>query len=1014
MRKILSLLTVLVLLLCTGQLLAQITATPKTQTVSCNGTATINVSGGGQTYLVTVNGGLVIYDNGQEKSLLVTNQNTIQVKTASGPGKVYVSLANNPLVRDSVSVDVTAISLSTISGSSCIAADGTATYSVTAQPGVSYLWRVTEGGPYATILSGGNTNQVTVKSTGTGNSLLRVYAFNDCTGELCAAPQRTLWIRKTFTVSEEDFSGVECLDASVLGDDSIVVFLVKPYLGLNGQGDYQWQYTSGLQRINQSTDGSAISFKVLNASVDQTVSITIGKTCNPGNLLTKVLKAAPPTPVLTQTDFCFPTNQTQATFTIDPAYHKAGYVYEWQVPVNWAVLSTTATSATVSMDANAGNVIVTAKNGSCGQTPKTFTVNRSITGAMIIGPACLAAGSQTPVNYTISPLNNNAYTWTLPQGWTFQDPNNKNGSSVWVIPDGTRGGSVSAITQGCGGTNVIPAFTVTIGPTTPLAISGNTCVKYNSTVTYSIAKVNNATTYQWVVPNTWGAPSVSADGLSVTVSSNVRTSDTVKVRAVGCDGKVSAYSKIYVRVGAPQPGAISGPTCVSQIPGTVAIYTIDPVVNERGYEWLYPASWTVTKSNGDRTITVTAGITAETTISVRANGCDSNTASEFRSLTVKPGAAAPGTLSGPACVAPGSTGHVYSIPAITGADSYQWSVPSGWSFIPNGTDGTSITINSTIVAGSSGTISVRGIACGNQAGPVREIPVSASPATPSAISYSVDGQPGLECIGKGSVHGVTLSVPAVSGAVSYTWTLPAGWEGLTSTTGPNNALTTNENGGGVVTVAAVSASGCTGTAQSKTLQRSGLDFMVTEGTPFPGNPFHSFTVSGPQPGSPTDYYYRWYDINGVEYGKGVSFTATFINITGLSNIYLDVYAMAIPGCITTLTIPIRGSGNTCTSGGTCPPPAARIATTAGRSANSETAEAISLYPNPASDEIKLTVPGDLKDAVAFIYSTNGTLITTLKASKEVTVDVSAYTEGTYLIILKDNNSVSYKKFIVKH
>ncbi len=192
---------------------------------------------------------------------------------------------------DSVSVGVSAISLSQITGSNCVAADGTATYSVTAQPGVSYLWRIVEGGQYTTIESGGNTNQVTVKSTGTGTSALKVYAFNDCTGELCNAPQRSTWIRKIFTVAQEDLGGVECLDASVLGNDSVIVFLVKPYLGLYSLGDYKWQYSSGLKPIYQSTEGSAISFKVLNASVDQTISVTVGQTCNPGNVITKVLKA---------------------------------------------------------------------------------------------------------------------------------------------------------------------------------------------------------------------------------------------------------------------------------------------------------------------------------------------------------------------------------------------------------------------------------------------------------------------------------------------------------------------------------------------------------------------------------------------------------------------------------------------------------------------------------------------------------------------------------------------------
>lgn len=1014
MRKILSLLTVLLLLLCTEQLLAQITATPKTQTVNCAGTATINVNSGGQTYLVTVNGGLVIYDNGQEKSLLATNQTSFQVRTASGAGKVYVSLANNPAIRDSVTVNTSPITLSTISGSSCIASDGTATYSVTAQPGVSYLWRVGEGSQYTTILSGGNTNQVTVKSTGTGNSLLRVYAFNDCTGELCAAPQQTFWIRKTFAVSAQDFAGAECLDTSVLGNDSVIVFLIKPYLGLYSLNDYVWQYSSGLQRIYQSSDGSAISFKVLNASADQTISVTVGKTCNPGNVLTKVLKAAPPVPVLSQTDYCFPTNQTSATFTIDPAYHKAGFVYNWLIPVNWAKVDSTETSITVSMDANAGNVTVIAKNGLCGNTPKTFTVNRSINGAVVTGPACLAAGAVTAVNYTISPLNNNSYTWTLPQGWTFQDQNNKSGSSVWVIPDGVHGGNVTAVTQGCGGASSIPAYAVTIGPATPGSITGSACVAYNSTVTYSIAVVPNATSYEWVVPSGWGTPAVTNNGttVSITVNSGVTLGGIVKVRALGCGTTVSAYRELTVAVGPPTPSAITGPTCVAQNADGV-IYTVPATPNATGgYEWQTPLGWIYTTSADGRTITVNSGITTGGTVRVRAKGCGT-IVSAFSDLpvTVGPGTPANFTVA-PVCVAPGSTGVVYTIPALTGATSYDWSVPNGWAFTGNGS--TSITVTSPITAG--GTVRVRGVGCSNITGPYRSVDVTVAPAQPGAITYYVDGNTSTLCIGKGGNHSVTLSVPAVSGASTYNWTLPAGWSGLATTTGPSNTVTTNADGGGAVTVAAVTASGCVGAAQSITLQRSGLTFCVTEVDL--GDDFYQYIVTG-LPGASTDYIYKWYlDDGTVLFGPPINTTTAyrqiFLDVSGgITTFLVDIAPKSNPNCFTTLRLTVTNGGNctgTTTLARTATQSSSRAASETGKSGNLE----LSLYPNPASQEIQINVPGKTEGVVGNIYSENGTLVKTLKVAAESTVDVSTFTNGTYFVQFRSASGVTWKKFIVQH
>lgn len=1007
MRKILSLWAVLVLLLYAERSMAQtIVATPKTQTVSCTGTATINVAAGGQSYFVTVNGGLIIVDNGQEKSLLVTSQPTITVRAASGPGKVYVSLASDPDVIDSVSVDVTPITLGAISGSTCIASNGTAVYSVPAVAGVSYLWRVGEGGAYTTILSGGNTNSVTVQSVGTGNTSLRVYAYNDCTGELCAAPTKAVWIRKTFSVTAADFSGVECLDQSVLGNDSVIVFLIKPYLGLHSLNDYEWTYSAGLQRRQPSSDGSAISFKVIDATVDQTVSVTVGKTCNPGNILTKVLKAAPAVPVLTQSDYCFPTNQTTATFTIDPSYHKSGYVYTWNVPVNWAITATTATSITVNMDANAGNITVTAKNGLCGNTPKTFTVNRSINGATVTGSTCVAFGAIQAVNYTISPLNNNSYTWTLPDGWTFQDPLNKNGSSVWVIPDGIHGGNVTAVTQGCGGTNTIPPLTVAIGPAQPLAITGSACVADNSTVTYSIAQVTNATSYEWVVPSGWGAPTVSNGGLTITVNAGVTLGGIVKVRALGCGSTASAYRELPVEVGPPQPATLTGPTCVAR-DASSSVYTVSATPNATGYEWQVPAGWVYTLSDGDKTLTVTGGITVDATLSVRAKGCGTQV-SAFRSLNVKVGPAQPAAVTGPACVVPGAVNTVYSTTAVTGATSYDWSVPSGWVYTPSN-GGLTITVTSAITTG--GTVGVRGIGCESTTGPYRNLLVSVAPAQPGTITYYVDGTPGVLCIGKGGAHSVTLNVPAVSGATSYTWTIPAGWTGLTSTSNPTNTIVSDASTGGVVTVAA-SASGCTGATQSITLQRSGLTFCVTETDH--GDSFYQYIVTG-LPGAAADYIYKWYlDDGTVLFGPPTTYRQIFLDASpGITTFLVDIAPKSNSSCFTTLRLTVGGGGN-CTPAAT----QARTATQSTSRATSETGKSgnleLSLYPNPASQEIQIKVPGDVDGIVGYVYFENGTLVKTLKVTSELTVDVSSFTNGAYFVQFKSAKGVTWKKFIVQH
>ncbi len=120
----------------------------------------------------------------------------------------------------------------------------------------------------------------------------------------------------------------------------------------------------------------------------------------------------------------------------------------------------------------------------------------------------------------------------------------------------------------------------------------------------------------------------------------------------------------------------------------------------------------------------------------------------------------PGIISGnnfPSC---NQTGVVYTIPSLEGATNYHWTVPAG-AAITNGQGTTGITVN---FGTASGNVSVGGESgCG--IGPRRDLAVSIGiPAQPGNIT----GDPFVEC-GK---TGVVYSILPVSGAISYTWTVP--------------------------------------------------------------------------------------------------------------------------------------------------------------------------------------------------------------------------------------------------
>ena len=121
----------------------------------------------------------------------------------------------------------------------------------------------------------------------------------------------------------------------------------------------------------------------------------------------------------------------------------------------------------------------------------------------------------------------------------------------------------------------------------------------------------------------------------------------------------------------------------------------------------------------------------------------------------------PSTISGSATVCAGTT-QTYSIAAVSGANSYTWTVPSG-STINSGQGTTSISVT---LGTSSGNVSVTADNdCGSSSVQTKAITVSNIPSTPGGIS-------GSSAMCEGTTQ--TYSISAVSGATSYTWTVPAG------------------------------------------------------------------------------------------------------------------------------------------------------------------------------------------------------------------------------------------------
>jgi len=145
----------------------------------------------------------------------------------------------------------------------------------------------------------------------------------------------------------------------------------------------------------------------------------------------------------------------------------------------------------------------------------------------------------------------------------------------------------------------------------------------------------------------------------------------------------------------------------------------------------------------------------------------------FRTASI-PSAA--GTISGLQTVCQSQNSVTYSVPAINNATSYSWSLPTG-------VTGTSTT-NSIIVnydrTFTSGSITVKGH---NEWGDGTSSSIAITANLLPVNAGTISGNASV-CQGQSSVNYI---VPAIDNATSYTWTLPTGATGISST----NNITVN-------------------------------------------------------------------------------------------------------------------------------------------------------------------------------------------------------------------------------
>ncbi|MCX2740668.1 ice-binding family protein [Pontibacter anaerobius] len=484
-------------------------------------------------------------------------------------------------------------------------------------------------------------------------------------------------------------------------------------------------------------------------------------------------------------------------YSIDPV--EGATSYAWSVPSGWSYtqLGTMGASTSIKVKVgsepivdNAGFVKVTASN-TCGEGPAR-TLDITVQAAVppqagpISGPdgLCLAT---TEATFSVAPVANaTSYNWTLPNGWSFISGQ---GTNVIVVKTGGSGTITVEAVNACGvsepQTKYVQVDDATPSPPSEILGTVQGCV--GNTVPFEVADAANVTNYSWTVPAGWEI--VEGQGTHKILVKVGSSSGNVTVRASNGCGTSEPTSKPVAPVSSVSaaPGPIAGDvnSCINR---NGLEYSIEAVPTATKYEWSVPAGWEIVSGQGTTKITVNTNANGGDVTVVAWNDCGPSEESKLTVVPVEDVPLQPGPISGVQYGCVGGTA-TYSIDETAGANSYNWTVPAGWT-ITSGQGTTSIDVTTGSNGGKVTVSAVNG--CGTGAASTLDVvPQTQPPLPPAPISG-----PGEVCEGQA---GYEFSVPQLAGVNTYTWTVPTGWV-ITAGQGTSKITVTAGETAGEVTV----------------------------------------------------------------------------------------------------------------------------------------------------------------------------------------------------------------------
>lgn len=364
----------------------------------------------------------------------------------------------------------------------------------------------------------------------------------------------------------------------------------------------------------------------------------------------------------------------------------------------------------------------------------------------------------------------------------------------------------------------------------------------------------------------------------------------------------------------------------------------------------------------------------------------------------------PGSINGNTTVCSG-TANSYNINSVNGASSYTWSLPGGWS---GSSSSNSINITSGLNGGNI--LVTANNNCGSSPSQLLYINVNSSvPSSPGLIT----GNNNI-CDGSSMIY----SIGGVIGATSYTWILPMGWSGSSSTT--SISVTSSSVAGEIE----VTANNSCGSSLAQVLSvlvnplpnvNAGNNQSICQG--------ESITLTGI---GATTYSWNNNVINNVAF---VPLTSDNYIVTGTdSNGCQDkdtVLVTVNPTSSSQLTQTATGTytlnGQTYSQSGTytqvipnangCDSTITLNLTINSANINEVSQTSFKIYPNPAKNQFHIDFDGQINKLE--IIDAKGALIYTAFENKEEYMLPNHIQMGYYLVVIHTDEGIFRKELLIE-